>query len=125
MRGLASGFARTPPPSEEARTSSSTRRIEAAPRPEERRAHRRAVAVDVVGSEAVRIAARIPRGEVPRLLLARHNLSVTALDTTDGFLLSFVDGRATVGEIVDALAESPERTMASLCRLERYGVIGF
>ncbi len=90
-----------------------------------RKSERSAVRVDDVGLTAVRLAARVPRSEVPRLLVSRRKIGQVRLDDDERDLLTFVDGSRTVGAIARETGETGETVGAVLCRLERLGIIEF
>jgi len=71
---------------------------------------------------AVRLAARVPRSEVPRLLVSRQKIGQVRLDDDERDLLTFVDGSRTVGVIA---RETAAAVGTVLCRLERLGIIEF
>jgi len=87
-----------------------------------RKSERSAVRVDDVGLTAVRLAARVPRSEVPRLLVSRQKIGQVRLDDDERDLLTFVDGSRTVGVIA---RETAAAVGTVLCRLERLGIIEF
>ena len=88
------------------------------------RSGRSAIVVDEVGVAAVRLAARIPRDEVPRRTKAGRNAGA-ALGEADRALLALVDGKRTVGAIIERTGSTSARVGSGLCRLERLGLIAF
>ena len=85
---------------------------------------RPAIVIDDFGGAAVRLAARIPRSEVPRRTSAAAAAGAS-LGESDLALLELIDGRRTVGAIVERSGETSARVGAGLCRLERLRLIAF
>lgn len=110
------GTAATPPAAEEVLPHPARSKSRASDRP--------AVVVDRVGIAAVRMAGRIPVGEVPRRV-AQRRVPRTALDKTERALLAFVNGENSVGAIVTMVGEPSERVIAAIFHLERLGIIDF
>ncbi len=82
------------------------------------------ISVDDVGAAAVRLAARVPRSEVPKRTGSRR-ATRTTLDAQELALLALVDGTRTVGGIIEVTGETAAKVGARLLRLERLGVIAF
>lgn len=86
---------------------------------------RKALAVDSVGETAVRMAGRIPLGEVPRPRGSRRVKTLEALTPLERAILLGADGRTTVRVIIADVDEPAERVFAALIHLERLGLLEF
>jgi hypothetical protein len=62
---------------------------------------------------------------VPVIAVAREDLAWFSFEAEAHALLSLVDGRTTVGEILSLVAVAPERAMELLGELEKQRVIAF
>lgn len=86
------------------------------------RSLRPAVAVDEVGTTAVKIA-RTRREVAPKVIASRTMVAKAPIDTRAAFVLSLVDGRNTATAIVDASGMLEDEVKAILERLARLGLI--
>jgi hypothetical protein len=80
------------------------------------------LAVDQVGAAAVKLA-RGRRESVPRILASKAVIETAPLDARAAFVLSLVDGTATVDAIVDSAGMPAEEAKTILARLARLGLI--
>lgn len=81
------------------------------------------VTVDEVGATALKIARTTQREGAPKLLASRAIVSKAPIDTRSAFVLSLVDGRNTVGAIVDMSGMPEDEVKSILERLARLGLI--
>jgi hypothetical protein len=86
---------------------------------------RKPLAVETVGDAAVRLAGRIPLGEVPRPEGPRLAKTLKALTSLERAVLVSADGCRAVRAIIAEVDEPAERVFATLIRLERLGLLGF
>ena len=63
------------------------------------------------------------RTHVPFTLMTRHDTLRASLDHLAGFVLSLVDGTATVDDILDAASMPEHETLRLLCELREQGLI--
>src|SRR4051812_4274505 len=84
---------------------------------------RRPVRVDDVGDVAVAIASRAVPSFAPKLLKSPVELSSAPIDPRDAFVLSLIDGKTTVAQIVDASGMPRADVAAVLDRLVQLGII--
>jgi hypothetical protein len=108
------------------RDSDSAEKISSPAEPSDRRRARSSrppVRVDDVGDVAVAIAARAHVTSAPKLLKARNELTSAPIDHRDAFVISLIDGRMSVGAIVDVSGMSTPEIVAILERLARLGIV--
>jgi hypothetical protein len=84
---------------------------------------RRPVRVDDVGDAAVAIASRAMPSFAPKLLESRSELSRAPIDHRDAFVLSLIDGKTSVAQIVDASGMPRREVAAILDRLVQLGIV--
>ena len=84
---------------------------------------RRPVRVDDVGDVAVAIASRAMPSFAPKLLKSRVELSRAPIDARDAFVLSLIDGKTSVAQIVDASGMAPAQVAAILDRMVQLGIV--
>jgi hypothetical protein len=76
-------------------------------------------------TERSRPAERDYFARVPVLTLSEADILMLPLDHRAGFLLSFIDGEATLENILDVSSMSPEEVLSTLEKLRALGVIAF
>ncbi len=87
------------------------------------RSGRPPVTVDEVGIGAVKLARKSVRESAPKLVASRGMIAKAPIDTRAAFVLSLVDGRNTMGAIVDMSGMLEDEVKAILERLARLGLI--
>jgi len=65
----------------------------------------------------------IPRNATPRLCMRAAEIVALPLDHRSGFLLSHIDGKRTVEEVIDVSHLSPDDTVEVIASLIRLGAI--
>lgn len=103
---------RKTPQSWEPESATSTRR---------KRPSREPLKVDTVGDIAVKMAK--PRLNVPKLLVSPALLARAPIDQRSAFLLSLVDGHASMDAIIAAAAMPEDEVRATFERLARLGLV--
>lgn len=87
-----------------------------------KRAERKSVRIDDVGEGVLEYSAA-PDQARPRMLKERKALAGAPIDHRDAFVLSLIDGRITVGTLVDVAGMPEGELRAILARLARLGII--
>ena len=87
------------------------------------RSSRAPVRVDEVGDVAVAIASRAFPSFAPKLLKSRAELTGSPIDHRDAFVISLIDGKMSVGAIVDVSGMPREEIAAILERLVQLGIV--
>jgi hypothetical protein len=64
-----------------------------------------------------------PLDAVPWLMLSHADVLNLGLDHQEGFLLSLIDGRTTVGSLIDVAAMPRHRVLVILARWAAMGII--
>ncbi len=84
---------------------------------------RRPVRVDDVGDAAVAIASRAMPSSAPKLLKGHRELSSAPIDARDAFVLSLIDGKTSIAQIVDASGLARGDVVSILERLVQLGIV--
>jgi hypothetical protein len=83
------------------------------------------VRVDDVGDVAVAIASRAMLSVAPKVLATRAEVSAAPIDSRDAFVLSLIDGKMTVPQIVDVSGMPHKQLAAIVERLVQLGIVAF
>lgn len=79
--------------------------------------------IDDVGPAAVKLAAKGRRESAPKLLGTRAMIAKAPIDHRAAFLLSLVDGKNAVADLVDMSGMEAAEVHAMLDRLARLGLV--
>ena len=84
---------------------------------------RRSIRIDDLGEGVLGYSA-VPDQVRPRLLRQRDGLAGAPIDHRDAFVISLIDGRITVANLIDVAGMPEAELRAILARLSRLGIIG-